>query len=431
MRKHYALLAIPVIILLGSCTANFTAMDPNAISSSVSMSFSRPSVGAAVAQSAGVPQPMATGDSQKSGIISAKVYISSIVLVGDGTPSGSGFNAPSEPWYVLYQNLRPGQKAFNMDAPGGPYTQLQASNDTKNYLDLMDDADVAKLSATMPLIGANIGTYKYLMVNAEKWLKIKAAVPVSNGITNYTHNGTLSNFLFSSYSKVGDADGSFILSSTSLTNGPAEEIIIGGGGGGSGWARLLNPFKVTDDDLRKKTKFKMYIAFDPAGFIQACDSNSYPSGGCTLFDAQSNGMVIGTIDVAPVVYREGQHVVRYTYEAVNVPANSPFRMRIEVFSVLEDKANPIYAVLTRSFAMTNTQSYPAPGFTKISEMDKVGSTYTFYSPTETSKYAVISGFTLLTNMSGTTNSTMTFGQSAGSTSPGIPYYLIARDIIAQ
>ncbi len=412
MKRTYALLLLSLFVFLISCNANFSSLDPDA-SPGLAMKIVPP----ATASTSSPTLSLAAGNSTATTLHSFKIHVVSILLASNATISGSGFSTPKDPMMVMY-----GEGWGKTDAKLAEWTKDKAVADAPEWIDLMKESDVSRLQSTVPVTTDNVGTYSFVLFSVGKYARIKASI----------NTGSKTIYTKSSYSNgsIGGFDNAF--ATTRLTNGPAEEMLFDKAGGN--WYRLLKPFRVTDEDLRNKTKFKLLLAFDPVGCLNAYDQAAANLGGGVSVsdflmrdtDGVTNYIVTPGIDFAAVVYKEGQTVRRSTYQATLTKSGTPgmnYDLRWEVFTVDED-SGAIYACITR--ALPNNSGY-APGLAlRISEVSSSGGSYTFYSPSENSKFAYIAGFTTLSTVGDTGKINFTGGPNGDSTVNNVTYSLIER-----
>lgn len=422
--KIAALSAFLVSVIV-SCSANFSAVDPSG-GPGLAMNIAPP----ATASTAGIAAlHRAAGTTTATSLQSLKVKIVNVMLASNATLQGSGFQNPRDPMLDMY-----GVGWGKADTTISAFTEDEAKKANAGWIDLMSASDVAMVQTTVPVLAQNIGQYRFAMVSIGKFIKWKVQVAMNNGVTLYTKSNSVSTPLSQSGST-----SRYLAYTGAMTNGPAEEILTQSPTDHS-WFRLLRPFTVTEGDLRANKRFKLFLAFDPVGAVAGfdnTDSSTAQNGSIGMQDSAGNIINIPVMDIAAVVYKEGTTVVREVYKFTVDPSTvvgggtANYDIALEVF-VVPQEGHAIAAVITRS--LVNSSGKRPGSILKISESEESGSSITFYSPTQSGRYAFITGFKRLA--SGVTGTLPKVDVSGGESASGVyyqnvPYTLVSSTTVAQ
>lgn len=282
------------------------------------------------------------GSAGRSDITSLKYYFLSIRICEKVEVTGSGYQNPENCLEVL-------------NNWGGDYENFgaeQARNDTANYVDLMDAADVKeKLGKnTISLSARDAHVYRYGIINWMQPYKVTAKVPLSNGTTLYTKDGTV---------KEDPSRGHYQTSVSEITTGPASEAVVRQNNGGALFA-FQKPYEITTEDLTSGKQFILDLVFNPDHLIQGRSD----SGGGVIFDETLGYSIdVPLLAITPVIHLSDSDVHRESYLLRNYQ-QSPYNARLELYYLSNDQDKNILGALFAPHI--NEGSYePAPGPTQI------------------------------------------------------------------
>ncbi len=287
----------------------------------------------------------AYGQVEVSNLSGLKYYITDISICKSMAINGTGYSGQSGCISVFSQ-----EHAYDYDT----FIADGAAQETEKFIDLMNAADLAKLTKTTYLTGEHVGDYYYGKVDHYRPVKVTASVKLNNDTTVYTKNGT------SEWISGSGINATYVTKVDDITEGPAEESIVVLPNGGA-WFKFEKPFTLTAEDVENETTFQMKLAFNPEGVIKAYNQTS---GNQVIQDDTSNyGIVVPLMPFTPVIYRASETAKKesylFSYTGTNVSTFNSFDFRLELYTVDEDTSNSIYAadtlqLLIRDYDDTNT-----------------------------------------------------------------------------
>jgi hypothetical protein len=356
------------------------------------------------------PSPFSAGQTTATSLRSMKYAIIGISICEDLTTSGTGFSNQSN-CLTLYQG--PEVPTLGYDPANYDPAALMAAARALSapFIDLLSPTSRAALSTPHTLTAADAHDYNWGIITWYLPIKITADIPMNDGSTFRTQDGTLQSQLnpdgIRSYWT--EIAGAFENVST------AEEAVVLHGNGGT-WFRFQKPFTITQADVTSSTNFVLDLTFNPAGLIKGFKGTS--SATSILRDSAGSGISIPMIDLTPVAHKESDQVIKSTYLA-SVSASGldnsqsvtdHFDVRYELYSLASDPQHAIYGVDVKTLVNTQTSRwfFDAP---KVSFLETAGDgSLTFegwdHSPMTT-------GFQVQSTVGATTAATLKCGGGAG------------------
>jgi hypothetical protein len=247
----------------------------------------------------------AIGAASASGLESLKYHIGSIAICEDLDVSGSGFQNPRGCLSVFQSD--PGAYQYGLQDDWTPLaTQARQSDD--GFVDLLSASSRATLGGSTTLTYDHVRSYNYGIINWALPIKVKATVPLSDGTTLYTHDGT-STFTVNSSNNSREY---FTAPSASLLSGPAEEAVVILPNGGN-WFKFQAPLTITEEDIKERRSFVLDLVFNPDGIVKGAANGAAMPTQIRESDAQGStvrGIAVPMLDLAPIAHRATETVVR-------------------------------------------------------------------------------------------------------------------------
>jgi hypothetical protein len=297
------------------------------------------------------------GGTTAASLTSMKYFIKSIVICEDMETNGTG-TGNSRGCLSIYSV--PEDPAYAYTPQDADFTHLAdtARKSDVGFIDLMDATSRAKLTTDTRLSKEHVHAYNYGAIYWNLPIKLTAAIPMADGSTYYTHDGPTVRTPMGS----GDFVAYPTVTSSSLTEGPAEEATILHPNGGT-WFKFQAPLVVTQKDLDDKVGYVLDLTFNPDGLVKGASWGGPPpsivEGG-----AEPRTIVVPMLDLTPVPHRATESVMKETYVA-NVKAGADdFDVRLELYSVKGDPKKTIYGASGKT--LVNARS-----ITSVSEFQKV------------------------------------------------------------
>lgn len=365
----------------------------------------------------------AGGQNLAEGLSSLKYYIVSIDICEDLTTNGTGYSNEKN-CATIYSG--PSNTAYSSNTAAFPtnaqYIQFanaaRASND--GFIDLIDPQTRAKLNSSAHVPA---GKYNYGKINWGYPIKVTATVPLSDGRTLYTHDGT------STEVSVGNGTGIKTVTSTALTTGPATEAVVVLPNGGT-WFKFQSPFVVETKNTPDLKPIQLDLAFNPAGLIHGGTNGSV--GPADIVDGNDqNAMGIGVpmLDLTPIPHKSGAKVRKETYTA---PFATEGVIRFELYSVDDDADTAIYGATVNT--LVSSSSTGMVMISKVAFMTAANDgslTFERYD-----HQPIFTGFKRQTTVGGTTNVTLTCDSGAAltaactaSSTQAVTFTLVAVDTL--
>ncbi len=278
------------------------------------------------------------GQSTTDSLTSLKYYITSVSICEElDTGGGSGFQNPKNCLDIYHAD----RGAFSYD-PMLDYSGLAAAARASDvgFVDLLNPASRATLGASVMLKDADAHTYNWGIITWVPVVKLTASVPMSDGSTWYTHDGT------SSRTVQNMVPNYVTTSSAPFTTGPASEAVVLSANGGT-WFRFQHPFSIAAGDVTSGEAFVLDLTLDPDALVTG---GPVPGSG-TLREGGDGGgggareLHIPSLDLTPVPHKGSTRAVRETYLA---DVGSAFRLRLELYTLEDDPNHTIYGVDTRT-----------------------------------------------------------------------------------
>jgi hypothetical protein len=347
-----------------------------------------------VGQGKGPSHAYTLGQSTTESLTSLKYYVTSVTICEKlETGGGSGFQNPQNCLQIY--SAPSGDYAYE---PSGDYTGLAAAarGSDKGFVDLLDPASRATLGSSVVLSSKDAHAYNWGVITWVPVVKVTASVPMSDGSTWYTHDGTSSRTVQNGVPNyVTTSQGTF-------TSGPAEEAVVLSANGGT-WFRFQHPFNIGAEAVAEGEAFVLDLTLDPDGLVTG---GPIPGSGTLREGAGDAGggggggggareLHIPSLDLTPVPHLASTRAVRETYVADVAPG---FRLRVELYTLDGDPNRTIYGVDTRTL-YTGSSAWVSE-FAKVSYLEPGDTGLTFQN---WDKSPEISGFQRGTNVGDTGN----------------------------
>jgi hypothetical protein len=379
----------------GGSTAGSAGSSGDAAHAGIEMRLAAPAP-----SSAGSPHLLSFsgGGAVRPGLESLEYYIYSVQICESLTPSGSGFNNPTN-CLELYSGDR---SVLSYDLQGDWTALADAARAREaGFVNLLDPTSRATLRGTTPLQVEHVHAYNYGIITWSLPIKVKATVALGDGTFLYTHDGptrvqTIGADNYQDY---------YTAPNSELDVGPAEKAVVILGNGGN-WFKFQHPLTITQADIDEKRQWILDLVFNPEGIVKGFSGDGttrsnireQPEAGPIL-----RGINVPMLDLAPVPHRASEQVMRESYLAhLNVSGNV-FDARIELYSVDGDTSQSVYGVDVKSLVSRDGTSVP-PDLAKISSISvENDGTLSFRSFTGS---PVISGFHRVADELGTTHASI-------------------------
>ena len=311
---------------------------------------------------------VAVGQNGPAELTSLKYFIRSIAICQSLTPAGSGYLADD------------------------------ALADSTNYVDLLTAEGRAALNTSITLTDADVGKYKWGMIDWYRPIKFTGSVTLNNGTTLYTKAGTTAL----------ETTDTYLTTATDLTTGPAEETIVVLNNGGN-WFRFATAFEITQQDIVDQTSFTLNLVFNPTGIIKGYQSSSRT--GLGLKDSAGYVLNMPMLDLAPVVRASTDTVMKESYLLDYTGSTiTPMQVRLELYYLLSDATKSIYGV-DGKYLYNSTSTGELGDFYKTSSVSEA--TDGTLSFADWSGVAFLQDFTRLTNVGDTGTANLNCGASYG------------------
>lgn len=282
-----------------------------------------------------------------AGLESFQVAISSISLYRDITINGSGWGNPVGP-FNLFQAPDWGAYGFITGE-----NALDPAND-RYFVDFMSPGGLSRIATSAPFTSGNLGEYNYAVVSWEMPFRVRASIPLDDGLVLYTKAGA----------SIADPGTPHFTTHTaaSMLTGPAETSVAVKNNGGT-WFRFLKPLTLTEADFNATAlvrdtsrrdslgniidtlvpagQLNVMLVFNPEEFLAGWDT-AYSPGEWSGLGPDITGpggvgnILVPFLDATAVPYRQGEVVWRETYliDAENPsPPRQGIRTRFEIYTV--------------------------------------------------------------------------------------------------
>lgn len=308
--------------------------------------------------------------SRDAGLESFQVAVADISIAKDLNTNGSGWSGISGAFSLFSQNLGD----FNqIDS-----TTVRSQGFSSKFIDFCNSQSISRISTSKPFTIRDTGSYHWAVINWAPFFKVKAVIPFENGDTVYTHDGFIEHHLYTN-----TTDGRYYItrSQKSLLEGPAEHAFVRKNNGGT-WFRFLKPLKLTAADLDTGTtipdtigtdstgkpiiqhlpsgKWNVMLVFNPQDLVYAGinDTSNYSINGDIVTQDSSMYVHVPFLKATAVPYREGESVMRETYEFI-VPidkawAKGNYGMRLELYLIGDN----VVAATVNSYPLDGTLAPP-------------------------------------------------------------------------
>jgi hypothetical protein len=382
--------------LLFSCANPSTSGPPSTTGAKVQLKF---------ATSATSARSISVGYAPASSVTSFKVFITTIYLAKTATLTSAGPTNPSGELEIY---------SYAGALPSDPST-YDGTTDTAGYVDLMDPNALATLTTNATITAAQEGTYKYIVVDTEDPIKVTATLRINNGATTiYTQPVTWG---------ASTANQAPNIVSTPLEKSPAAEAVVGGGG--SSVFTLETPLTISASDVQNQTAYKILLAFNPDGIIQAISASTGGNGNPQIQDL-TYAIYVPPAQLTAAVCKSTESIVRETYILpLSYTSNAQFGsnpeaydVRLALFYTSDDPTKSVVA--TELTCLVNSSTSGMVPFGRLYPPATETNTSGVYSFTDGGGNPEIANFIRLTN-NGDTNSTI--GNTAGAwVCPWTSYY---------
>jgi hypothetical protein len=302
------------------------------------------------------------GGAVRPGLESLEYYITSVQICETMEAQGSGFSNPAG-CLQLYSGDVSGL-TYGLEDDWTPLAD-QARATTTGFVDLLNPSSRAGLNATTELRQDHVRSYNYGIINWSLPIKVKASIPLADGTTLYTHDGT------TQYETVGVDNWRhyFTSPSTPLTTAPAEKAVVLLPNGGN-WFKFQNPLTVTQADIDERRQWVLDLVFNPEGIVKGFAGSGISQSNLEERDgsgAITRAITVPMLDLAPIPHRQSEQVVRESYLASMVVGSQAFDLRLELYSVEGDPSQTVYGVDAKTLVTAASSNVP----TEVSKISYV------------------------------------------------------------
>jgi hypothetical protein len=310
------------------------------------------------------------GASGNTGLESFQVAVGDIRLAKDITTDGTALSNMSSS-LVLYSqdlgNMRDLDEATVREPAWNPH-----------YIDFCDPKSVSRLASSKPFTLRDTGDYYWVVFDWSSFFKIRATIPLPGGDTIFTHDGPIAKNFYPG----SDVDYYVTESVRDLRQGPSEDALVRKNSTIT-WFRFLKPLRLTEADLDSGTtiadtvgtdshnhpivrqvpsgKWNVLLVFNPKDLLWA----ELQENGNRSFDPSirspdsTNSVNVPFLKATAVPYREGEDVMRETYEfsvhGMSGGIEGTYGMRLELYLIGDN------------VVASTAQSYPTDGNLRPSE----------------------------------------------------------------
>lgn len=277
--------------------------------------------------SAGSNASIPIGQSTQTSLESLSYRLGYISLANSVTINGSEWTNPIGNWDI-----------FNEEASATPIESPDAAYSDPKLINILDKTKLSSLASEVTYTKSNINKYNYALINWSQAIKFKATVTLSDGTKLYSKKAVS----YDPPTSTGGGSKRYSSTVSDLTTGPAEEAVIWSDNGGT-FFKFQSPFEITQADYDAQTSFKIAFAYDPDGLVRGLRQSGADGG--TLVDAtRGYEMQAPYLDMAPVVARASETIMRETYLLRSTEATNGFDVRLSLYYVKEDATKGVRAV---------------------------------------------------------------------------------------
>ncbi len=304
------------------------------------------------------------GTSGSTGLESFQVAVGNIRLAKDITTNGTALSDMSSSLLLFSQEF-------------GSWGDLDEATVrdpawSSHYIDFCDPKSVSRLASSKPFTLRDTGDYYWAVFNWSPFFKIRATIPLPDGDTIFTHDGSIAKHFFP-----GSDVSYYVTEATrSLLQGPSEDALVRKNSTAT-WFRFLKPLRLTEADLDSGTtiadtvgmdshnhpivnqvpsgKWNVMLVFNPKDLLWAeLSENGNRSFNPSIRSPDSSTSVnVPFLRATAVPYREGEDVMRETYEfsvqAVTGGVQGTYGMRLDLYLIGDN------------VVASTAQSYPTDG----------------------------------------------------------------------
>ncbi len=289
---------------------------------------------------------------------SLRYYITSISICESLEVQGSGYNNPTGCLELYKREL--GALSYDLNGDWRPLADVARASD-EGYVDLIGSRSA--LASQTPITHEHAHAYNYGIIGWALPVKVRASVPLSDGTTLYTHDGT------TAFDTNPDGYRAYYTApSTPLTAGPAQDAVVILPNGGN-WFKFQTPLTITASDVEEKRAFVLDLVFNPQGIVngiaaQGTQGNisQRAADGTRQFE-----ITVPMLDLAPVPHRADQRVLRESYVGATSADGNAFDVRIELYSI--DGEDTVYGADVKTLINGASTGVP-PSIAKASFVDR-------------------------------------------------------------
>lgn len=260
---------------------------------------------------------------------SLQVFFRWADICSDITINGSGYDMTGKRFYLYsFKGTEPNYDSFD---------DIAARSWSEGYIDLANTNSMSQFSGEIQMDESSIGEYKYFTLNWFRPIKYRAEITLLNGKTLYTKDGV---------KIVSNVNTRYFTGNKLLTNSPAETAIYEFDNGGT-WFKFLKPLRITAEDVRNNTNINVMLAFNPDGYLIGTE-NGYGQS----YDSAGYSIRLPFFIAVPIAYRDGETVMRETYQADVISSAASYRIRVELYTLKQDEAT-LYGAIVTGLTLSN------------------------------------------------------------------------------